>query len=356
MRFKLLGILAAGLLSQCLAEPIRLTDSDLAGSKQPQIAVNAEGTAFVTFGKGNAVYFSKSSDEGRTFSAPHKVGEAQQLALGMRRGPRIAAGKDSLTITAISHKDGNLYAWTSLDKGESWSTAHTINAILTSAREGMHGLANDGKSGLFAVWLDLRNKKTELWGARSTDGGKTWEENTRIYKSPDETICECCHPSAAFTSTGEIIVMWRNWLNGSRDIYQTSCKDGGRTFSEARKVGTGTWPLKGCPMDGGDVASNGKQTAYAWRRNQQLFFTSDPNAETLLSRSGTQPIVVPLERGFAFSWQNNGNIYWKSNAQAEPELLAEKAGYIDAVWSAPHKKALAVWEGSDGIYFSNLPR
>ena len=48
--------------------------------------------------------------------------------------------------------------------------------------------------------------------------------------------------------------MWRNSLDGARDMFVSESRDGGRTFSNARKLGSGTWPLKACPMDGGHLA------------------------------------------------------------------------------------------------------
>ena len=51
--------------------------------------------------------------------------------------------------------------------------------------------------------------------------------------------------------------MFRNNVNGSRDEYLVESRDGGRSFAAARKLGSGTWPLNGCPMDGGGLAIEG---------------------------------------------------------------------------------------------------
>ena len=335
MKNKILLVLGLlGFLGDCVADPARVTPAGFEGSKQPRIAVGEAGKLFVAFGKGNGVYMASSEDAGQTFAPPQKIGELPKLALGMRRGPRIAASRNTVTVTAISHQDGNLYSWTSDSAARTWGKPQAINSVANSAREGMQGLAGNGKSDLFAVWLDLRNKKTELWGARSSDGGRSWGPNIRVYKSPDETICECCHPSVTFSPNGEIIVMWRNWLNGNRDLYRSISADGGASFSEAAKLGTGSWPLKGCPMDGGGLASAPSGAAFVWRREQQLFCTEDPSAETLLSQKGTQPVVVATAHGFEYGWQDGGKVYWKSAPEKEPGVLAETGGYLDAVWSA----------------------
>jgi hypothetical protein len=41
----------------------------------------------------------------------------------------------------------------------------------------------------------------QLWGASSQDSGRTWAKNEQIFKSPDKSICACCHPTALFDET-----------------------------------------------------------------------------------------------------------------------------------------------------------
>lgn len=76
-----------------------------------------------------------------------------------------------------------------------------------SAREGLHDLAGGPSGKLFVTWLDLRNGKMELWDATSVHGGRTWARDEQIYKSPDKSICEGCHPTALFGLDGNLAVM-----------------------------------------------------------------------------------------------------------------------------------------------------
>lgn len=330
------------------AAPVQVTTADFGDAKQPQLALNSKGDIFLVFGNAKGIWFSSSTNRGKTFSASTKIDEVKGLALGMRRGPRIAATGDTLTVTAISHENGNLSSWHSSDSGVTWSKPTVVNEVPSSAREGMQGLAGDGKGIVYVVWLDLRNKKTQLWGSKSVDGGKSWDDNVQIYKSPDETICECCHPSVTFGPKGEVIAMWRNWLGGNRDMYRSISTDGGKTFGKATKLGAGEWPLKGCPMDGGSLAAMGNETAYVWRREQKLFVTTPEVPEILISESGSHPTVVPGKRGFHFIWQAQGNLYRKDQAQSQPTLLARGGAYSSAVWSPTSKLTFVAWEGASG--------
>ena len=333
---------------------LRITEPQFKGAKQPQIAISEEGKIYVAFGKDEEIYVTKSLDGGRSFGVAVKVGEVEKLALGMRRGPRIAAAGANVIVTAISHSAGNLYGWVARDEGISWARPVIINSVTNSAREGLHALAGNGKSKLISVWLDLRNGKTELWSSVSNDGGEKWEANQLVYKSPDGTICECCHPSVVFGEEGRIVVMWRNWLKGNRDMYQAESVDGGKTFSAGKKIGEGTWRLPGCPMDGGSIGIAGGTETYAWRREGKLFFTSEKESETALAESGTQPVVVATGKGFGYLWQDGGNLYWRSSGSNKAELFARNAGYATSAWSPKDQKAFVAWEGSDGIYISAI--
>jgi hypothetical protein len=94
--------------------------------QQPQVAVAPDGSIYVTYGSQSSIYCAFSRDQGKTFSPPVLVANegALALALGMHRGPRIAATRDSVVISAIVGKqgkgrDGNLLAWRSGDRGQS---------------------------------------------------------------------------------------------------------------------------------------------------------------------------------------------------------------------------------------------
>jgi hypothetical protein len=328
--------------------------------KQPQIAVDESGAIHVTYGVGKAVYYCKSSDKGETFTGAVKIGEVPGLALGMRRGPRIVVAKEALVVTAIGHKDGNLYAWRSTDGGQHWSHPVQVNDSSRDAREGLHAMAKGPGENIYVVWLDCRDQKrgSRIYGAASTDSGKTWTANREVYHSPSGSVCECCHPSLAFGPLGQMYVMWRNSVNGSRDMYMTSSVDGGRTFSDAVKLGSGTWPLDACPMDGGYIAVSAKDGRIftAWRRSNEVFRTaSDKSSEERLG-TGTQPWIAASSAGPYVVWleKRPGRLVLQSPSESEPKQLAAQAvdpviasgpggaGPIVAVWERPEANATAL--------------
>jgi hypothetical protein len=321
------------------ATPNEVIPPALHGAIQPQVTVAPDQKIYVTFGRGDRIYCASSVDDARTFLPPQEVAQLPKLALGMRRGPRIVASDKQITISAISHEDGNLYAWTSADAGKTWSRGTRINSVTNAAREGLHGMAGDQRGNLFAVWLDLRNGGTQLWGAASRDGGRSWGNNVLIYQSPDGHICECCHPSVEVTANGHIRVMWRNWLNGSRDLYTASC-DGEQAFSPATKLGRGTWPLNACPMDGGALAGPWS----VWRRESTIYYTDGGPGEHQLG-PGKQPVVVSGTTGPSFVWEDSSRLMFKREL-ALPVMLAPNAAFPAMAIATTAHVPIVVWESS----------
>lgn len=334
------------------AEPVAVVPRDaIAQPRQPQAAVTSEGKVFVTFGAGESIYCCVSQDGGQSFGKPVEVASVKGLALGKRRGPRIAATAECAVITAISHPAGDLMSWRSTDGGRSWSGPVTINDQPTVAREGLHALACGPRGELYCTWLDLRNKKMEIAGASSADGGVTWSTNQLIYHSPSGAVCECCHPSATFDSSGRLFVMWRNSLDGNRDMYLTTSTDLGKTFSTATKLGTGNWKLNACPMDGGAlVAINGSATTI-WRRDRQVFTAASIQKDEQNLGTGEQPWAAATSEGPYLVWvtRRGGDLWLQRSSEAKPIKLAANAS--DPVIAAPLAAAgpiVAVWETGQG--------
>lgn len=320
--------------------------------RQPQLA--ARGTSVgVAFGAGNTIYFAASADAGRTFGPPVPVSSEGQLSLGMHRGPRVAYTPQGLVISAIvgvqgKGQDGDLMAWRSTDGGKSWSKPVRVNDVAGSAREGLHAMAFGGEDTLVAAWLDLRDKGTRLYGAVSKDGGASWSTNRLVYESPSGTVCQCCHPSAGVDASGVIHVLFRNALEGSRDLYLARSGDGGKTFVGARKLGLGTWKLEGCPMDGGAVAVDEKgQVATIWRRDQTVFATDGTRPEKALG-PGRNPAAVSARGGLYAAWTRGPSVVvWRPGV--EPPEVVDEDGAFPSMAALSNGSVAVAWESKGAI-------
>ncbi|MEO6809144.1 MAG: sialidase family protein, partial [Isosphaeraceae bacterium] len=204
---------------------------------------------------------------------------------------------------------------------------------------------------VFCVWLDNRDERMEIFGARSKDGGATWEPDQRVYRSPELSVCTCCHPSVTYAPDGTLYVMWRNNIKGARDFYLTRSSDGGQTFAPAEKLGKGTWPLNACPMDGGAVAAGpGGLVETVWMRNGSMFAARPGQAERDLGH-GVQGWAAVGPDGLYAAWliHRPGQLLFLRPGSRQPSVLVEAAS-DPALASAPGGRGpvVAVWESKSG--------
>jgi hypothetical protein len=313
----------------------------IADGQMPSVARDENGV-YLVYGNRDSILYTSSKDKGKSFNTPKLIRILPDLAASHTRGPQIGVTKNGLIITACNN-DGDIFSF-ALDKKGNVIKQSRVNDVDTAAKENLMALSSDGDR-VFATWLDLRNGHNEIYGSLSNDGGITWSKNIRIYHSPDTTVCECCKPSVV-VSGNNVYVMFRNWLDGNRDIYLISSTDGGQTFGNAKKSGTGSWALKGCPMDGGGltvennvvntvwnrqgkiyavkygeeekpvgegrsctIASVDKKQIYAWVENKQVVYLDHNNKKHILGR-GQQPVLKAINKELAICiWENDKVIH-----------------------------------------------
>jgi len=319
-----------------------------APNRQPQLAA-AHGQVALAFTSGHSIFFASSGDHGRTFGAPVKVAEAPVLAVGRHRGPRATILKDAIVVTAITGSktgEGDLVTWRSMDRGKTWTRAGVVNDEPNATREGLHAIAADASGNLFAAWLDMRSPGTKLYGSRSTDGGLTWSKNVLLYQSPAGTICQCCDPSIAISSNGEVALMWRNVLEGSRDLYVVSSRDGVH-FDKPRKMGQGTWKLDACPMDGGGLAWDRGDLVSAWRRDADVFLARPGQPEVKLGTG--KDVAIALGNGGVYvAWSNGAGIEAMIPGSDKPQLVTAHGAFVNLA-ALEDGSVLAAWEADGSI-------
>jgi hypothetical protein len=153
----------------------------------------------------------------------------------------------------------------------------------------------------------------------------------------------------AIDAQGEIHVMWRNSVAGARDMYASSSDDGGATFGKARKLGTGTWMLAACPMDGGTIVAvrDGLLTT-VWRREGQVVLLGKDRRERVLGQ-GEQPWGAASGEGAFYAWieRRPGPLLLLAPDSERPQRVAD--GALDpVVAAAPDARGPVVilWETS----------
>ncbi|MDZ4779994.1 MAG: sialidase family protein [Planctomycetia bacterium] len=337
--------------------PVEVARGDKASQpRQPQVAVDEDGAIHLVYGVNNSVRYCRSDDQGKSYSAPTELPSLGALSLGMRRGPRIVAFDGRIAVTAIGGplgkgQDGNVLCYRSADAGVTWSAPIVVNDVADSAREGLHGMSAGPDGTVCCVWLDLRHKKSEVMAATSVDAGATWSKNVLVYRSPDGSVCECCHPSVAWGANGVVHVMWRNSLSGNRDMYVAKSTDGGVSFGTASKLGAETWPLDACPMDGGAITCTAAYGVSAvWRREGKVYLLTQNDSPERLLGDGEQPWIAASPKGVYVVWLKNRaeEAFILRPGELVPTQLTSQA-YDPVVAASPTLTGpvVAAWEGRD---------
>lgn len=318
------------------------------GGKQPHAAVAPDGRAHVVWASGDAIYCATAPKVGDKFGDPVKAGDVGGLMAGMRRGPRVAATADAVVAAGIGKSGGDLAAFRSEDGGKTWAGPVSVNGAGGAAREGMADLCASPKGAFHAAWLDLRAGKTQIWAAASSDHGATWKE-TKVYESPSGSVCECCNPAVSADGSGKVYVLFRNSIDGSRDMFMAASPDGGKTWGKAGKVGNQTWKLAQCPMSGGSVASASGKPMAIWTKDAGLFLSPGGTGEQPLG-NGRFPWIAAGPGGSFAVWQKGRDesqlFVMRPKGGAVP--LADRGAYA-VVAGDPKAGAIAAWEADGGI-------
>ncbi len=322
-----------------------INSTTIAVGKMPALAKDANDNMHVVYGSGDSLLYVYSNDKGNTFSQPVVIDTLQGLVASATRGPQIAATKNFIVVIAVN-KEGNIFSYTKAQSGK-WLRTAKVNDEAEVDKEGFLGLSSDGDNNLFSIWTDLRgNQRNKIFGARSTDAGATWQKNRLVYASPDSTICECCKPSVAMQGS-HVYVMFRNWLQGTRDLYLIQSENAGESFGEAKKLGNGSWKFNACPMDGGGLAIAANAVAQTvWRREDKIYAAQPGEGEKFLGEGkGCTIETISGKNIYAWSDKDENIICVLPN---NSQIIVGK-GILPLLKFAGDDKVVCIWQQDNRI-------
>jgi len=228
----------------------------------------------------NPVMVARSTDGGRTFSAPAPVSDGSKRIIqptivasvgGVVTVAGLDLGDDVLNYEAAH--DGQtppdpglrwrVVAWTSLDGGVTFGPTSTVAGdlivpqLILADLGPTPGLAADPRDGrLYAAWDAGRGPSRDCYVASSDDGGRTWSAPVRVGPLDGSQLL----PAVAVAPDGRVDVAFYDRSRDPQDRLQevvlASSFDGGRTFRWARvsdvasdsRVGLGA--QQGVPVPG----------------------------------------------------------------------------------------------------------
>ena len=313
----------------------------IAKGQMPAITKDKNQGIHLVYGTGDSIMYTFSNNKGISFSSPELVGSLKGLVAYATRGPQISATKQSVAIIAVN-QSGDIFSYLK-DQSGKWIKTAKVNDEDTTDKEGFLGLGSDKENNLFAIWTDIRNdRRNKIFGAGSTDGGKTWQKNILVYASPDSSVCECCKPSVVMKDNN-VFVMFRNLLHGNRDLFLIQSSDAGETFGEAQKLGKGSWALNGCPMDGGGLTINNKGSVQTvWRRESKIYFCEQGKEEKEIGE-GRSCNIETVNGKNIYAWSEKGDIVCLL-PDGSTKMIGK--GSLPLLKSVSEDEVICVWENN----------
>ena len=231
-----------------------------ASTVTPTIA--PDGTLWLAFDVDSQVYVARSPDRGKSFTTPVKVTPGKvHLDTGPDARATIAVdGKGRVFVAYAIFKDekfnAEVFFSRSLDGGKNFSAPRPLVPESTaSQRFAALAVAPDGD--LFATWLDKRGVEKaakegkDYPGAAvayswSKDGGQSFSASRIAH----DNSCECCRVAVGFDGPDRPVVVFRNVFPGMiRDHAMLRFRDAD-TPGPLERVSVDDWHLNGCPHHG----------------------------------------------------------------------------------------------------------
>ncbi|HET9328432.1 MAG TPA: sialidase family protein [Candidatus Eisenbacteria bacterium] len=179
------------------------------------------------------LWFSRSSDGGRSFSAPHAVWGRR--GEGPARGPSIGVGDSGHVVLAWSVGDdpeADIRLASSRDGGRSFGEPRVLFPSRGHADAPKVALDRGGIVHLvFAESSDGPGGRDHIRYARSSAGGRTFEAARRISDPRSESAS---YPALSLDERGNPYVTWELFPDRggrSRGLGFTLSRDGGKSFS-----------------------------------------------------------------------------------------------------------------------------
>lgn len=276
------------LLSEC--QNLNVLPSVHCGRTPTAVFAN-NAQLYVVFSQNGHIYFTTSTDNGKTYQLPTAVNPTPELIYddGENR-PKIVLGKNNEIYISWTHKTKGRYSGDvrfsrSLDGGKTFDKVTTINNNRDIISHRFEAMTVDSQGRIYLIWIDKRDqleaKKigqnyigAALYYAVSNDQGKTFKANQKLF----DNSCECCRIAIDNDTKGNVIALWRH-------IYPVNIRDHAISYipydtsvirHQPMRINNDNWKIDGCPHHGPDLSIDDKNNAH------MVWFTQGENNRGLM--------------------------------------------------------------------------
>ena len=256
------------------------------------------------------VFVDHSADKGKTFSKKVKVNQVpQKVAARGEARPKIAIGPQGniyLTWTQDLKRSFAGYVWfaRSTDGGKSFEQpiiVHQDRAEITHRFDALNVAPNGN---ITVIWIDKR----DLVAAKETEKAYTGAAIYYAVSTDDgasfkkeqklaDSSCECCRIATTTKPDGSAVAFWRHVFEGSeRDHMMAEIPKDGEAAKLVRAT-FGRWKLDGCPHHGGALARGGEGANW-WGYHMAYFDGQDKKPGLYYSRMDGEAWVTSPAKKF----------------------------------------------------------
>ena len=299
------------------------------------------------------VFFAKSADGGATFGPNVRVNDDT----GHSRQYKPSLGLDAAgTIYMIWRDDRRGHADIFFARSEDGGKTFTKNLLLNDdtgwAYQGNPSIGVSPEGNVYAAWSDDRNENGDIYFTVSRDRGRSFARNLRLNDDTGRAVQS--HPTVGAGSGGLVVVAWEDFRNGRSEVYLARSTDAGKTFEPNRRVMSGA---EGTVQVSPSIAVDPHgRVAVAWAQFRPQTGPADPpdaaKGETLWwekVREGDADIelAVSADGGSHFGPPMQVNDDRSGRPQAFPSVAFDPRGGIDLAWEDFRN-------GQADIYFAQI--
>ncbi len=344
-------------------EPLNTNAVDDTGEDDhSQIAADGQGTWIVvwesndrldwTVGDDWDILFSRSTDDGMTWSAPVPVhatamtddaSDKQPTVSTDGLGNWVVAWRSANSLGGMIDSDWDILFTRSSDNGATWSHPVALNSNAVGDDSGDYDvqLAADGQGTWLATWFsedDLGGtigSDQDILLSRSADDGQTWSAALPLDVGAGTDNREDAYPHVATDSSGRWIVAWQSRnlsgdpLGTDQDILVAQSSDNGASWSTPAPLNTNAATDTGTDSNVVLIADGVGHWVAVWDSNDDLDGTIGSDRDILFARSSddgntwTAPAALNSNAGSSQSY-----------GDSDPSLTTNEHGAWIAVWGS----------------------
>lgn len=269
---KLIIIILAFIAFQNIAYAHKDHEMPVADSVFISVAFDVQGSLWRVSAKDGFIWVDKSSDMGKTFSKVVKVNaEPQNIANYNEARPKIATDAQGIVYVTWGQNLKTLYAsnvWfaRSLDGGKSFEKPYIIHQNRADVTHAFNTLNVAQNGNVTVLWVDGRDAAIAKSTGKPYTGlaiyyalsNNSGKSFTAEQKLADSS-CECCRIATTTKPDGTVVAMWRHVFEGSeRDHMMAEVPQKINQALDLKRATYGHWKIDGCPHQGGALASGGE--------------------------------------------------------------------------------------------------